>query len=85
MSVRLPGKVCQFDAVQQRIKTQCFRVVRLRFDQGGKFFPGNQGICIGQRIVTVLVRIQLDIFQMLLDRKIVTIQLLHLTDHVLHQ
>ena len=66
-------------------KTQCFRVIRFRFDQGGKFFPGNQGICIGQRIVTIFIRIQLNIFQMLFDRKIVTIQLLHLTDHVLHQ
>ena len=84
-SVELPGKVCQFDAVQQSIKTQCFRVIRFRFDQEGKFFPGNQGICIGQRIVTIFIRIQLNIFQMLFDRKIVTIQLLHLTDHVLHQ
>ena len=81
----LPRKACQLDAVHEGIEAKRGRLIRLRLDQRGKFFPDLERILVCKSLIIVPVRIEIHILQMLPDRKVFPIQLLHLSDHMIHK
>ena len=84
-SVFLSGEIGKLDAIHQRVEPQRLGIVLFRCNERCKLLPHEQRVLIGQGIVTVRFGIPLHIFQVLSNRKIILVQLLHLAHHVLHQ
>ena len=56
-----------------------------RLNERGQLLPHEQGVLVGESVIVIGIGIQLHIFQMLLDGKVVPVQLAHLLHHVVDQ
>jgi len=84
-AVFLSGEIGKLDAIHQRIEPQRLGIVLFRSNERCKLLPHEQGVLIGHGVIVIGICIPLHIFQVLSNRKIILVQLLHLAHHVLHQ